>query len=322
MPKKINTKKGFTLLVAIVVTAMLLIISFVVANIAYKQVLLANSNQESQYAFYNADSGIECAVYWDFKGATSAFTQPLAGSPVCNGQALGISVVSTATTTFTLNFSAPGKGCVKVEVGKYVDGTTIIDSKGYNNCTGGTTRRLERGEKLSYTNTGGGGGGGGGGTGMLGYDTLAGSWSDSGDAGYISAAKFTMPVGISGTATSISVYIPNPDLAPGNNSYKVAIYADSAGAPGALLAQSSVGTLVTGWNTISISQALTANTPYWLAYNANSTNGLSNYNIFPGSAGQWAYRVLSFASSFPASFGPLDGNPPNTMLIYATYSIP
>jgi Tfp pilus assembly protein PilX len=161
MYKKFESKKGFTLLIAIVVTSMLLIISFVVANIAYKQLILANSNQESQYAFYNADSGIECAVYWDFKNGVSAFNQPLSGSPVCNGQALSISVVSTATTTFTLNFSSPGKGCVVVNVGKYADGTTIIDSKGYNICSGGSNKKLERGEKLSYVNSGSGGGGGG-----------------------------------------------------------------------------------------------------------------------------------------------------------------
>lgn len=75
-----NTRKtkGFTLLVAIIVTSMLLIISFVVANIAYKQLILANSNQESQYAFYNADSGIECAVYWDFRNGYTVFDPSVA----------------------------------------------------------------------------------------------------------------------------------------------------------------------------------------------------------------------------------------------------
>lgn len=141
--------KGFTLLVAIVVTSMLLIISFVVANIAYKQLVIANSNQESQYAFYNADSGIECAVYWDFENNTTAFNPAGPLSITCNSQTLVPTVVSAATTTFRLNLT---KGCVDVNVGKQPGNITIIDARGYNNCTVGSIRRLERAEKLTYTN--------------------------------------------------------------------------------------------------------------------------------------------------------------------------
>ncbi len=150
MVKKINTKKGFTLLVAIVVTSMLLIISFVVANVAFKQLVLANSNQESQYAFYNADSGIECAVYWDFKNGYTVF-DPLVSttSMRCNSQAYTTGGSGAATTTFTLNLT---KGCAVVSVGKHSNGLTIIDSRGYNTCSPGAARKLERAEKLTYTN--------------------------------------------------------------------------------------------------------------------------------------------------------------------------
>ncbi len=152
---KTKNKKGFTLLIAIVVTSMLLIISFVVANIAYKQLILANSNQESQYAFYNADSGIECAVYWDFRNGTTAFATATTASISCNGQtinSMGGGGSGNATSTFTLNFSAPGKGCAVVQVGKHNNGLTIVDSRGYNSCAVGAARRLERAEKLTYTN--------------------------------------------------------------------------------------------------------------------------------------------------------------------------
>lgn len=146
---KTKNKRGFTLLISIVVTSMLLLVSFAVVNIAYKQLVLANMNQESQYAFYNADSGVECAVYWDFKGGVSAFN-PLvvaAPQPSCNGQSFSAGGGgANATTTFTINFP---KGCAVVSVGKHV-GVTIIDSKGYNTCVAGAIRKLERGQKLSY----------------------------------------------------------------------------------------------------------------------------------------------------------------------------
>jgi hypothetical protein len=77
--------RGFTLLIAIVVTGMLLLVSFVVANLALKQIIITYSGQESQYAFYNADSAVECAMYWDFKENMFA-----AGSgPIyCNNQTI------------------------------------------------------------------------------------------------------------------------------------------------------------------------------------------------------------------------------------------
>lgn len=65
--------KGFTLLIAVVTTSLLLLVSFVVADIALKQIILSSSNQDSQYAFYSADSGAECAVYWDAQTAAGVF---------------------------------------------------------------------------------------------------------------------------------------------------------------------------------------------------------------------------------------------------------
>lgn len=81
-----KTDAGFTLLISIVVTSMLLLVSFVVSNLALKQLVLSYSGQESEHAFYNADSGIECALYWDVNGdAFGAGGGPI----VCNGQTIG-----------------------------------------------------------------------------------------------------------------------------------------------------------------------------------------------------------------------------------------
>ncbi len=148
MKDKFENKKGFTLLVSIIVTGMLLIISFAVVNISVRQLIIADSNEESQHAFYASGSGIECAVYWDFRSGTSAFVQP--PSPIsCFGQVVTPTVVSSATTTFTINLV---KGCVTVDVGKHSGAVTIIDSRGYNTCDAGAIRRVERGSKLTYNN--------------------------------------------------------------------------------------------------------------------------------------------------------------------------
>jgi hypothetical protein len=127
-------KKGFTLLIAIVTTSMLLIVSFVVVNIALKQLIIADANKQSQYAFYAADAGTECAVYWDLGDSVSPFaTSTVDGSITCNDEVsitTGSQTVATipsqsskiggegGPSIFQLNFS---RGCAIVTVIKEED---------------------------------------------------------------------------------------------------------------------------------------------------------------------------------------------------------
>ncbi len=154
-----KNNKGFTLLVAIVTTSLLMIASFVVVNVALKQLVLSYSNQESQHSFYNAESGVECAIYWDLKnpGGSSAFATDTPPTTIsCNGQniaGMGGGGLGNATSTFTIN-NMP-RGCVVVRVGKVQEpassyGLTRIESYGYNNCAGGFDRKFERGVTITY----------------------------------------------------------------------------------------------------------------------------------------------------------------------------
>lgn len=163
--------KGITLLVSIITTSMLLLVSFVLVNIALKELILSYANQESQYAFYAADSGIECVLYWDLKNPAgpSAFATSTAGTISCNGQSISTgsetsipppsprttSLIggggnSNPTSVFLLNFS---RGCAIVQVTKGWNGSKVtsdITSRGYNTCDTSATRRFERGIGISY----------------------------------------------------------------------------------------------------------------------------------------------------------------------------
>jgi hypothetical protein len=67
--KKIeDNKKGFTLLFAILVSIMVLAVGASIINISLKQVILSSSGRESQFAFYAANTGLECALFWDLNG--------------------------------------------------------------------------------------------------------------------------------------------------------------------------------------------------------------------------------------------------------------
>lgn len=66
--KTIKDKKGFTLIFAILVSVMVLAVGTSIINISLKQVILSSSGRESQFAFYAANTGMECALYWDLAG--------------------------------------------------------------------------------------------------------------------------------------------------------------------------------------------------------------------------------------------------------------
>lgn len=128
---------------------------------------MSSAGVESQYAFYNADSGADCAVYWDLKrlnNGLSPFSTTTPGSISCGGVTVttGSQTVNTVpsqlssvggggktnpTSIFQLNYP---KGCAIVSVTKRDDGYTVVDSRGYNNCTVSAIKRYERGVTLTY----------------------------------------------------------------------------------------------------------------------------------------------------------------------------
>lgn len=57
--------KGFTLLFALLVSVLVLAVGASVISVALRQNVLSNIGRESQYAFYVANTGAECALYWD-----------------------------------------------------------------------------------------------------------------------------------------------------------------------------------------------------------------------------------------------------------------
>ena len=155
------------------------------------------------------------------------------------------------------------------------------------------------------------------GTATLG-NTAVGAQLDSGDANYINGSRFTMG-STPGTLNSISVYVGAVDVSP-NNQFQVAVYADAANKPGALLASSATGILVANsWNTISVSGNLAANTSYWLTYNTNATaSSLNNMRYANGGTGGYSTGRVSFGT-WPSTFGSAAVGSVNYS-IYASYT--
>lgn len=164
--------RGVTLLVAVILSSVVLSVAMALLDVAYKQQLLASTAKQSQYAFYNADSAMECALYWDQQVSAFDYT-PLSPTPsiTCNG---GVAVVNQnpvpttvagvgplggllRKTTFDISCNGSGvRGSVTVFKS---DGTSVctlsgshtcIFVTGYSSCNTSDPRRIERGLKVLF----------------------------------------------------------------------------------------------------------------------------------------------------------------------------
>jgi hypothetical protein len=163
--------KGYTLLFAVLISSLVLGVAVSILNIARKELILTSGARESQYAFYAADTGYECAEWYDQNpnangyfyfattswtvGSPSTFTD--ASDPTPSIKCISLSQASPITLTqvgnaYQFAFSVPletvgpsGKACADIIVSKeykdlvLADGSiltnilqTTIDSKGYN----------------------------------------------------------------------------------------------------------------------------------------------------------------------------------------------
>lgn len=154
---KNNSQSGFTLFVAIAVTGTLLLIATGIITLAFKQSQVSNAGKESQIAFYAADTGMECALFWDAKnpgGDLSAFSTTTTTVIHCNRDALNTSnqwtVGGSSTSTINAITFLPEAYCATVTVVKGANNSTKIESLGYNTCDTSNPRRVERAVRASY----------------------------------------------------------------------------------------------------------------------------------------------------------------------------
>ncbi len=179
---KVILKNGSVLIIALLLASILLSIGMGISNIALKEIRLSSLGNESGIAFYTADTGVECALYWDLKnpyGPTDIVfgtpdtvpTWPPGPDHYCDGINLDVQSdafggyywfqSSPGSNPFITTFAVPQNSgsqntCVVVTVTKtknLVSGviTTKIDSRGRSSaCDTVNPRAAERGIQVSY----------------------------------------------------------------------------------------------------------------------------------------------------------------------------
>lgn len=164
-----GARRGFTLLLAALVAAIVLSLGSSIFAIARKQVTLSSLGRDSQFAFYAADTAIECALYYDVRFATfpTSDTSPTSGTITCDGQETEWELTDPAPTAesaastfvltlFTLDENGDpqlsGGNCAEVTITK-TDSNTVLHADGYSTpceTISSSARSLQRSIEIRY----------------------------------------------------------------------------------------------------------------------------------------------------------------------------
>ncbi len=116
-------QRGFVLLFTVLTASVILAATLAISRIVTKEILLASVGRDSQQAFFAADSGAECAIYWNNQGKFAE--TPSAGSAneiKCNGYTLTDGVENLLLNSLNWNI-------IKADFGKTDLGGNIGKNK-------------------------------------------------------------------------------------------------------------------------------------------------------------------------------------------------
>ncbi|MDB5255146.1 MAG: seg [Candidatus Nomurabacteria bacterium] len=147
--------KGFAMLFTVLVISVILSIALGISDLTFKQTLLSNSAKNSQLAFYQADSGVECAMYYDLTLGQLSHGTVLADAPqqiTCGGNTA--SLVSSQSTTDYFVYQediANNNPCYSIIFDKTyaTSQKDVVSSRGFSTCQA-NPQQVERGLSVSY----------------------------------------------------------------------------------------------------------------------------------------------------------------------------
>lgn len=180
--RKIYTNRGYTLLFAVLTSTLVLGVAVFILGVSKKQFMLSVTARDSMSAIYAADSGMECAILaYSDKSISSSSQMMTCGTdripatwtvnnPVSPRYSLPTGMQADKLKSFyssAMKLGGTDEGCTIIifTTGRNQAGTkmTIIDSRGYNYCTGTgsaygpytaeNSRTVERGLRLVYGGT-------------------------------------------------------------------------------------------------------------------------------------------------------------------------
>lgn len=154
--KHYSTKSGVALYLAVLIGTIVMATSMGISTIFYRELRISRVQFPSLLAFYAADTGTECAFYWDLRAnpPNGVFLDPTAPPTItCQGNPITVSGGSGSDFngpfdfyTFEFNLSS-GNVCANVRIKKQIVGVTPctrFDVYGTDAACGGSAT-VERG---------------------------------------------------------------------------------------------------------------------------------------------------------------------------------
>ncbi len=161
-----NAQSGYAMLFTVVVVSIIATIAMGLSGSAYKQVILSSVAKDSQSAFYQSDTAVECALYADFKlGGPTASDKISAGSWKCGKDNsltwkdvdLYLDTTNMSDTNYAFFPSDPSgavslirSSCFEFDVDKSDSTKSVIKARGYNNCDKRDPKTVEREIEVNY----------------------------------------------------------------------------------------------------------------------------------------------------------------------------
>lgn len=150
-----RSQHGFALLYSVIVITLILTIAISISNISYKQSILSSLAKDSQIAFYQADAGAECAMYWDAAANLFPIGTTVASAPdtlQCGDAVMHLVPDQSADDYFLYEESSPAANepCFTFIVDKVSDpAVSSVEARGHNVCAAGP-RQVERAINVRY----------------------------------------------------------------------------------------------------------------------------------------------------------------------------
>ena len=147
--------RGVALLFTLLIIGVAISLSTGVFNIILGELKIGEGARESMRAFYAADSGVECILYWDLKEQAFVFDKEKAItcvglSPVFTRSSQPINGKAATVYQSVASLTLANGTCVFLTVIKFSDGSSRISALGENTCNAAATRVVQRGVEVNY----------------------------------------------------------------------------------------------------------------------------------------------------------------------------
>jgi hypothetical protein len=150
-----KNEKGYAILFTVIVISAISVITAGISNAIYKQLVLSSLANDSQKAFYQADTASDCALLFDMEERINyeeQFQNREVFSWECGGFNMEVTPDSDGISYSILPTSSVEESqepCYRINTSK--DGVTVeILANGYNICNKNNVRTVERQIKISY----------------------------------------------------------------------------------------------------------------------------------------------------------------------------